>query len=353
MITRRIFALSSVLFGLNGGAALAAQQNRQECSPMNNREMGASAGQVDVPLGRGQVLKLWVAAQGHYTQSERYGDRVHAAIRILAKGETIFASDPEAPNYLRVRQPRSLTVRVSGQTYTLSIPERWEHNPAYNRSYRRQWETIDNPFLEQGWPTGTYIVDAYSRGFVQDLWIIRANLPDRAVNALISGRRLEALTMRFTDASWSANAGILTSLTNALGEIITASTRARADYRAGRCSAPSDSECYLTTAACGNLGLEGQCWELRMLRRFRDSWLKRQPGGEEQIATYYALSMPVLAALDCHPRRSRLLLWAYLGSILPCAVLHALGFNRTVRALYARLLGRMTRLAAAHQVQAE
>src|SRR3954470_9525489 len=58
------------------------------------------------------------------------------------------------------------------------------------------------------------------------------------------------------------------------------------DYQAQKCTA-TDQECFITTACCELLGLPDNCFELRLLRRYRDRVLARLPGGREKIALYY------------------------------------------------------------------
>lgn len=50
---------------------------------------------------------------------------------------------------------------------------------------------------------------------------------------------------------------------------------------------PDSGGCYLTTACVEAKGLPDDCEELTILRDFRDHWLKKQPGGAEEIAEYH------------------------------------------------------------------
>jgi len=47
------------------------------------------------------------------------------------------------------------------------------------------------------------------------------------------------------------------------------------------------SGCYITTAMCNYLGKKDDCYELTMLRGFRDNWLYYQIDGERLIQEYY------------------------------------------------------------------
>lgn len=50
--------------------------------------------------------------------------------------------------------------------------------------------------------------------------------------------------------------------------------------------------CFITTAVCEYFGREDDCYELTMLRSFRDNWLAEQKNGKLEISLYY----------DCAPK---------------------------------------------------
>jgi len=104
----------------------------------------------------------------------------------------------------------------------------------------------------------------------------------------------------------------------------------RFDYRSNTCK---EDLCFFTTACCDELGLRDDCWELRTLRRYRDTYLAGAAGGKEDIETYYSLAPQVLESIPGDTRRQDLLV-IYAFMILPCAVLAKLGFNRLTRQLY-------------------
>ena len=59
------------------------------------------------------------------------------------------------------------------------------------------------------------------------------------------------------------------------------------DYSYSDCpiykSDSSSGGCYLTSACTAAMGLPDDCEELSILRRFRDEWLSKQPGGKETL----------------------------------------------------------------------
>lgn len=100
--------------------------------------------------------------------------------------------------------------------------------------------------------------------------------------------------------------------------------------------------CFLTTACCGLIGLDDDCFELRTLRAFRDGPLAAMPGGMEDIAHYYQRAPLILAEIG---RRgdSRRLLQLYATHILPSALAARLGLNGLARTLYTGMMDRLER----------
>jgi hypothetical protein len=77
-----------------------------------------------------------------------------------------------------------------------------------------------------------------------------------------------------------------------------------------KCEPPEG--CFITTACCETLGLSDDCFELRTLRRYRDTVLAKRPGGGYR--TYYQPA-PILARL---PRRRREgWIWPMLATFRP------------------------------------
>lgn len=107
-----------------------------------------------------------------------------------------------------------------------------------------------------------------------------------------------------------------------------------AAYRRGDCKLVEEG-CFLTTAACDGIGLADDCWELRTLRAFRDGWLRRQPGGVEDITSYYDQA-PAIAARLRGDRRA--LVRLYWTRIVPSALAARIGAKRTARRLYTRMM---------------
>lgn len=83
----------------------------------------------------------------------------------------------------------------------------------------------------------------------------------------------------------------------------------------------TSSSCFLSTACVVAKGLPDDCYELQVLRRFRDEWLAQQEGGKEEIEAYYACAPKIVSAIndrdDAHEIYERL----YEELVLACVKL--------------------------------
>jgi len=56
--------------------------------------------------------------------------------------------------------------------------------------------------------------------------------------------------------------------------------------------------CFITTATIETMGLDDDCDQLNIMRKFRDNYLSLQPKGNELIAEYYQIAPQLLTAID-------------------------------------------------------
>lgn len=56
--------------------------------------------------------------------------------------------------------------------------------------------------------------------------------------------------------------------------------------------------CYITTAVCKSLGRPDNCYELNLMRDYRDGYLAAQDGGEEIIHEYYDVAPTIVKRID-------------------------------------------------------
>ena len=96
----------------------------------------------------------------------------------------------------------------------------------------------------------------------------------------------------------------------------------------------SDDSCFITTACTSARGLPDDCEELMLLRQFRDTWVKKRPGGEADIRRYYAEAPGIVRRINA--RADAKLIWdrVYEEMILPCLELIREGDKEGAYVLY-------------------
>lgn len=83
----------------------------------------------------------------------------------------------------------------------------------------------------------------------------------------------------------------------------------------------SSGGCYLTSACVEARGLPDDCEELTILRRFRDEWLKNQPGGLEEVVEYYATAPGIVERINAQPNAKVIWNELYETLVAPCVQL--------------------------------
>jgi len=76
--------------------------------------------------------------------------------------------------------------------------------------------------------------------------------------------------------------------------------------------------CYITTAVCDSLGKADDCYELSVLRKYRDEWLTLQDGGQELIDEYYDTAPHILNQIQNSPEPKTVYSQLYNAYIKPC-----------------------------------
>ena len=95
-----------------------------------------------------------------------------------------------------------------------------------------------------------------------------------------------------------------------------------------------DASCFVTTACTSSRGLPDDCEELTVLRAFRDAWVRKRPGGEEDISRYYAEAPGVVSRVNA--REDAAAVWdkVYEEMVRPCVELIRNGKEEDAYALY-------------------
>ena len=96
--------------------------------------------------------------------------------------------------------------------------------------------------------------------------------------------------------------------------------------------------CFITTAVCEHYGKPDNCYELTVLRDFRDNWLNMQEDGEELIKEYYRIAPDIVSEIDKSSDREneyQRILQVYLE---PCIKLIELSAYHACKKLYMQMV---------------
>lgn len=96
----------------------------------------------------------------------------------------------------------------------------------------------------------------------------------------------------------------------------------------------SSGGCYLTSACTEARNLPDDCRELTVLRNFRDTYMKKQPGGEADIAEYYKRAPKIVKQIDAQANRKDIYETIYSSVIRPCVELIEKGQNSEAYKMY-------------------
>lgn len=109
-------------------------------------------------------------------------------------------------------------------------------------------------------------------------------------------------------------------------------------YRYDECpiykQSSNSSGCYLTSACIEARSLPDDCGELTVLRNFRDTYMKKQPGGEADIAEYYKRAPKIVKQIDAQANRKDIYETIYSSVIRPCVELIEKGQNSEAYRMY-------------------
>ncbi len=120
----------------------------------------------------------------------------------------------------------------------------------------------------------------------------------------------------------------------AANEQLMAAGHAFVDEGGNRC-------CYLSTAACEEMGLADDCEELQALRWFRDHVMLSSEQGRQEVAAYYRNAPACLAVIQASPQVHSILRDLYSEVIQPAAQLIRDGQHPQAYALYAAMVRRL------------
>lgn len=96
--------------------------------------------------------------------------------------------------------------------------------------------------------------------------------------------------------------------------------------------------CYITTAVCESLSKGDDCYELTLLRRYRDTYLASLPGGEAMIREYYDVAPSVVKHINQKENAGDIYRSIWDSYISPCIGMIEEGKDEECREHYERMV---------------
>lgn len=96
--------------------------------------------------------------------------------------------------------------------------------------------------------------------------------------------------------------------------------------------------CYVTTAVCNSLGKDENCYELSLLKDYRDGFLSNEPDGEALIKEYYNIAPTIVNRInkcsDSHEQYEEI----YKTYLSPCIEMIENGQNADCKKMYVNMI---------------
>ncbi len=96
--------------------------------------------------------------------------------------------------------------------------------------------------------------------------------------------------------------------------------------------------CYITTAVCTTQGKPDDCYELTLLRQYRDGYLAGLENGEEMITQYYDVAPTIVRHINERPEREAIYAGIWEDYISPCIHMIEEGRKEDCRLLYMQMV---------------
>lgn len=96
--------------------------------------------------------------------------------------------------------------------------------------------------------------------------------------------------------------------------------------------------CYITTAVCECFGKADDCYELTILRNYRDGYLMSQPEGEEIIREYYDVAPTIVKRINRCEQKKQIYRMIWETYLQPCIHMIEDGENEECKELYIRMV---------------
>ena len=96
--------------------------------------------------------------------------------------------------------------------------------------------------------------------------------------------------------------------------------------------------CYITTAVCDTFGKQDDCYELMLLREYRDGYLSEQPDGEEVIREYYDVAPTIVKRINRMQNRHEIYTDVWNTYLNPCIQMIEKNQLEECRELYIKMV---------------
>lgn len=99
--------------------------------------------------------------------------------------------------------------------------------------------------------------------------------------------------------------------------------------------------CYITTAVCECFGKPDDCYELTLLRSYRDSYLMSQPEGEELIHRYYDVAPTIVKRINRSSDKKAIYQIIWETYLQPCIRMIEDGEKEACKELYIQMVNEL------------
>lgn len=99
--------------------------------------------------------------------------------------------------------------------------------------------------------------------------------------------------------------------------------------------------CYITTAVCRSLGKPDDCYELTVLRKYRDGYLLMSDGGRELVEEYYNIAPTIVKRINREKDAGEIYRGIWQDYLSPCIRLIEEDRNEECREIYSQMVRRL------------
>ena len=101
--------------------------------------------------------------------------------------------------------------------------------------------------------------------------------------------------------------------------------------------------CFISSACSLSLGLQDDCYELTILRSFRDEHLKKTIHGRESVNLYYEIAPKIVNSININKKSKEIYRSIYDKLIIPCINYIELGDYEKAQKHYMNIVNKLSR----------